>query len=130
MILFRKKTFKILIEYCSIEYGHLEILKWGLEEGFFNPTNCIPCNLAARYGKLKILKWLRCNGFPWHEYVCSNAAHKGHFELLKWAQQNGCPWNERTSYFAQRSGHQEIYDWAVENGCPTSDDYLINIFGR
>ena len=49
------------------------------------------CTLAAEWGRLEILKWLRENNFPWDEETCRRAASGGHLEMLQWARENGCP---------------------------------------
>lgn len=54
------------------------------------------CALAATYGKLSSLKFLRSNGCPWDINTCHNAFRARKYEVLKWAVKNGCPCD--TSY--------------------------------
>ena len=74
---------------------------------------------AARFGSVKLLRWLRKLGCPWeNERVCSQAARGGHLKVLKWARKHSCPWNGTTCRKAARGGHLRVLKWARENGCP------------
>ena len=46
---------------------------------------------AAGGGHLEVLKWGRENGCPWDKDTCACAAIGGHLEVLKWLRENGCP---------------------------------------
>ena len=78
--------------------GRLTVLKNLLQRGHLNKV--VVCICAAQYGHLEILKWGRANGCPWGAWTCSYAAWGGHLEMLKWARANGCPWDEDTRIFA------------------------------
>ena len=52
--------------------------------------------LAARLGRLTVLKNLLQRGHLNKVVVCMGAAQYGHLEILKWARQNDCPWDEDT----------------------------------
>ena len=64
-----------LLEYCHIKLGCK--LRGRL------------CAVAAQYGRLDVLVWLRGNGCPWDCTVTAQAAYHGHLDLLKWALRNG-----------------------------------------
>ena len=80
----------------AAEEGKLDVLKWGEDYRYklkkILGRNTIP--IAALYGHLEVVKYLRRLEIPWDEWACSNAAKNGHLELLKWARANQCPRNE------------------------------------
>jgi hypothetical protein len=57
---------------------------------------------AAKYGHLELLRWALDNGCPWDAETRPRAGLGGHLELLKWARAKGCPW-ERALLFSARS---------------------------
>ena len=96
------------------------LLQWafGLGVYYYGLGYAVTCARVARGGNLKVLQWVRKNGYPWDEQTCSAAALGGHLEVLQWARDNGCPWNEDTCDAAARGGHLEVLQWAHGNGCP------------
>jgi hypothetical protein len=72
------------------------------------------CRNAAKFGHLKLLKWLheqRCHwGYDTFEY----AAHFGDFEILEWLYQNKCERNGRECYRAAVSGNMDVLKWLRE----------------
>lgn len=51
------------------------------------------CAWAAEGGHLEVLKWAIENDCPWDEQTCSRAAARDYLEVLKWLRTNGCPWS-------------------------------------
>ena len=124
----------------AADYGHLELLKWLIEEQGFTmdedvmrgavvsgnlkvvqwlwaegcPWDTRACSDAA---DLKTLQWVRASGGPWDESTCATAAMFGDVEMLRWARENGCPWTWETCKWAADEGHVEVLRWARENGC-------------
>ncbi len=78
----------------AIRYGQLHILIWLQEhQHTFNTNTYWPCNCAAEYGRLEILKYLRDLGCLWSDYTYNRALQNGNQELIKWMEDNGCPTN-------------------------------------
>ena len=122
----------------QVESGHLEVLKWALEDflpaGFdgWRPLNrnqgwtLDVCEYAAEAGQLEVLQWAFANGCI-GEYVERNkdlliraAAKGGNLALLQWLRANGCPWPRKHSTVcgvAARHGHLPLLQWACANGC-------------
>ncbi len=108
---------------CKIR--RLEIRKWERREGYarvwskndesYAADNAVV--IAAKYGQLDVLQWLRENGCPWNAVTCSAAAEGGHLSCLQWRRENGCPWNFFTCSAAASGGHLSCLRWARENGC-------------
>ena len=75
------------------------------------------CDLAVRDGRLRVLQYLRDEGFPWNMRTCSEAAAGGHLDFLRYARENGCWWGPETCERAAEGGHLECLKYARENGC-------------
>jgi hypothetical protein len=130
-------------DYCWLAalYGHLELLKWARESGYF--WGMKTCSAAARNGHLEVLKWARNNKCPWDSRTVDEAAKGGHLEILKWVKENddgytmssghpGFDWMTskiRSDHLwmdicssAAEGGHLEVLKWARENGCLWDED--------
>ena len=46
---------------------------------------------CTKNGHLELLKWAIENGCQWNAMTCARAAENGHLEVLQWARANGCP---------------------------------------
>ena len=81
----------------------------------------LPCERAAFYGHLELLKWAREHNCPWDEDTCERAAFRGHLELLKWARANGCPWDKQRcletgpNYSVSIYRRAEVRRWVEEH---------------
>jgi len=81
-----------------------------------DPPDEITFSIAARFGHLHILQWLRKRGTRWDEMTCSEAAYGGHLEVLKWARKNGCPWYKWYCYeLAVGCSHSHVTEWIQES---------------
>lgn len=54
------------------------------------------CALAAKYGDVQLLRWLKYKGCPWDEETCIQAVLFKHYGALVNAHENGCTWTKRT----------------------------------
>lgn len=107
--------------------GHLDILQWASEESVrgeekeglrLQGHSKLLCT-AARFGQLKIAKWLLGHGCAWgsnywrepHELVTTAAARGGHLDVLQWAIKEGCHLDDFTCVFAAEGGHLEVLKW-------------------
>ena len=89
----------------AAKFGRLSVLKNLLQRGHLNKA--VVCKNAAEGGHLETLQWARENDCPWDEWTCVHAAEGGHFEILKWARANGCPWDRWTCERAAAMGYVE-----------------------
>ena len=82
-----------LREFCT----SVERLAWAKASGC--PWVSLTCALAARGGRLHVLRWAREHGSPcpWDAYTCACAARGGHLEVLKWAREHGQGLHSSTS---------------------------------
>jgi hypothetical protein len=105
-----------------------DIVKQDLIEYFYNqiPHDNL-CEIAAKYGKIETLEWLRSQDppCPWDENTCVAAAKYGHLETLKWLISQGCIWDYLTYSSAAENGHIEILEWLMdyEKANPESDNF-------
>ena len=74
----------------AAEYGHLEMLKWMVENGFKFTADALTA--AAKEGQLECVVYLLergCNVTPTVSKVTVNHAR---MHVLRWAIENGCKW--------------------------------------
>ena len=103
----------------AAKLGRLTVLKNLLQRGKLKKV--VVCESAAEGGHLETLKWARENDCPWDERTCAFAAKGGHLEVLKWARESGCPWDGLTCTVAAKGGHLEVLKWLRANDCPWSE---------
>jgi hypothetical protein len=99
----------------AARYGALATLQWLRENGCDWDTNT--CRAAAEGGHLAVLQWARANGCDWNSNACMWAAKGGHLHVLQWARANGCDWDKHTCMWAAGGGHLHVLQWARANGC-------------
>ena len=51
-----------------------------------------PFHVAAGYGTLSIMKWLKEKEFPWGYSTFAAAVEHGNLSNMKWLKAKGCPW--------------------------------------
>ena len=103
----------------TIDKGHLPLLEELMSmESLQNKV----CDMAARAGKLEVLKFARAKGYSFGEFTCVEAAIGGQLEVLKWLHEQGCPWDKMTCSFAAAGGNLEVLKWLREQGCPWDED--------
>jgi hypothetical protein len=102
------------ISTCAVaaKYGHLHLLQWLREKEQSCPWDKSTCAMAAWGGYLRILQWARENGCSWSSCTCNQAASQGHLHVLQWAHENGCDWMWSTCSEAAESGHLHILQYA------------------
>jgi len=94
------------------------MMKWLKEKGCVLDKYT---GLAASRGHLEILKWAVENGMTWDNSgsdACRTAASEGHLEILKWLLENGCRsrgWEQTSCNAAAEGGHLKVLTWIVEN---------------
>ena len=85
------------------------------------------CNVAASYGHLDVLKWLRSQDppCPWSDLTCSLAAANGHLHVLKWlrSQDPPCPWDVWACAEAAKKGRLDMLKFlrSQDPPCPWSE---------
>jgi hypothetical protein len=105
-----------------LKHDHLHIFKWLVKnDKLYWKNNSIDI-IAARYGSIKILKWLKDHNYSFDENTCSSAALGGQLETLKWLRSINCQWTSSTNINAALCGHLHVLNWATNNGCPITKE--------
>ena len=85
--------------------------------------------IAAKYGYLNIIKWLRAQNppCPWSHETCSVAASHGQFEVLQWlrTQDPPCPWSPDVFNGVVLSCNIEMLQWLITQNPPCPYDNMI-----
>lgn len=112
---------------CEIaaRYGSLEALQYLRSKG----RNWSPwtCHYAASRGNLEMLQWAIENGCDWTTWTCASAAKNGRLKELQWLRDNDCPWDQFTCIEAAENGHLEALQWAVANGCDWDPNQILRL---
>ena len=113
--------------------GHFNLLKWlhdsKCPEGVYKDpdmgydTNAF--SMAATFGSLTIMRWLKDNGYCWDQYTFAHASSEGSLENLKWLKEDGCSWNEKAGYNMVVHGDFDNIVWAKANGITFDADSYI-----
>lgn len=80
-----------------------------------------PTTLAAREGRLEILKYLREIGYALDSGIYVVAARNGHTNIIEWANEENIKPNYSASREAILNGHLETYKWLISHGWSVSD---------
>lgn len=68
--------------------------------------------IAAKYGRLDMLKWLRERKVPWDPSAMDAAAEYGHLSILRWCRKNQFKFNPASlTSHAAKGGHLNVLDF-------------------
>lgn len=108
----------IISEICNnaIEFGNLEMLKWGLQHNY--KINYESLLGYVQGGHIKILEWLIKNGHIRYknDSLTVYAAFHNKFDTLKWAYENGFPLTSEVTERAADNGNIEMLKWCKDRG--------------
>lgn len=107
---------------CAAAEGHLDILKWGYENGY-NCVDFLLYNAAISGGHLDVLKWLR-HVFKQYRPSYGTAAENGHLHILQYGFRKYEYVRERGAEFAEhgaRKGRLNIVEWLWNQGHRSDD---------
>ena len=116
----RNGTFRIDQKHCMLlaaRNGKLNIMKW-LHANKTPSLSSLVFREAALFGSLENLKWLYEKQCPWNEWTFRDAAKFGSLDNIKWLYKNKCPWDEYTLRVAIKNGSLEIVIWLLDKQCP------------
>jgi len=106
----RGKPRKIMCNYIAYS-GNLPMMRWARSDKS-------SLKLHDDEVEVRTMKQIRLNPFPWDEWTCYNAAKFGHLKLLKWLHDQGCPWDSNTFEIAAHFGNIEMVEWLYQKKCP------------
>lgn len=95
----------------AIKYGNLENLQWIVQNGCrINSEGAI--YLAAYYGHLHIVKWLRSQGYKWGYDFIKITIQNGHHHIIRWVYENNYPFDPIVFSHIMKYGNLELLKWA------------------
>jgi len=101
--------------------GRLRILRHLVSQRYpFDPRVVAA---AAAGGRIAVLKYAQSRGVAFPVNVCDVAAGEGRLKTLQWLRSGAepFPWGASTIRSAEAAGHSEVAAWARANGCPAVD---------
>lgn len=117
----KEKNLPFFMDMC-MEYaamcGHLEIIKWGLSNGYVWTNEA--CIHATEYDRINILRFAIINGFPIHEQMWKMLSLKGHVLVLKLAMKHKYFSRENIDLCKQiamkliKTNHYHLFQYAIK----------------
>ena len=80
-------------------------------------NNCMNVKTAAEYGHLEMLKWMVENGFKFTADALTAAAKEGQLECIVYLRERGCNMTPTVSKVTVNFARMHVLRWAIENGC-------------
>lgn len=75
--------------------------------------------IAAKHGRMELLKWAHAAGYPCKEHVCSYAALNNDYKMIKWYMKNVRAIIPKTATTAALcNGNFQLVKWLVRKGAP------------
>ena len=82
----------------------------------YNKNFCLNTKRAAQFGHLEMLKWLVENGFKFAADALTEAAKWGHLECVVYLRERGCKMTPTVSNAAVNHANMHVLRWVIENG--------------
>lgn len=99
----------------AAQYGNINILAWMKQNGHFISPSCY-CK-AAGNGHKDVIIWLHENGIEWDTDAYGSAIRNCDFDLVKWLLQCGFKYDEKKMCdSAATSGNREFLEYLHERG--------------
>lgn len=98
----------------AIKGGHINCIKYVIHHDI-TATEAI--EIAAKYGRLNLVKYFKRKGGKFTCNAITNAARRGHLECLEYLHKNGCEWDTSATLEATKYGHLKCLRYAHDNGC-------------
>ena len=83
----------------------------------YNKNFCLNTKRAAQYGHLEMLKWMMENGFKFAVDALTAAAARGHLECVVYLRERGCNMTPTVSKVTVNHLQIHVLRWVIENGC-------------
>jgi len=110
------------LEQIAARYGKLNVLKW-LENTEFYIIEEDCANEAAENGQLHILKWLQEEiSLELYGKLYYHAILGDQLNVMKWLREKEVPFPDYTFYHAALQRNLEILQWLHDEGCPWPGD--------
>lgn len=100
----------------AASYGNLQLLAYLRNEGF--SWDCKTCQKASEFCHLDCLQYAHENGCPWDCNVYKYAAQAGHLDCMKYGHKEGLEWHVDVCMYAASMNETTCLEYAHKNGCP------------
>ncbi|MDE2097656.1 MAG: hypothetical protein KGL39_10445 [Patescibacteria group bacterium] len=110
---------------AAIAGGHISVLGWVLSQG---PDLPALCDIAASYGRLEIIKWLKRRGYPVTPKTLSWAIRRNQPHIVEYLL-TICPPGESVTAAAAETGDLKLLQHLIELNYPVSTNAAINAAG-
>lgn len=107
----------VYIYNAAVQTGQISSLNWAYSKGVRYDSSYVAC-IAAFWGKLDSLKWLKEHQVPITSEVYIEAAKGGFMYILEWLKDNNIPWDVNFCKQCSRQGSLKILKWARGHGAP------------
>jgi hypothetical protein len=105
--------------------GHYYVMQWLLNHGFRLSRTLM--DSAVRFGHIKLMKIALKRGGEMNTKTCAIAAFYGRLNALQWLRSHGCQWDGNVLLWAEENNStDELLDWARSNGCPSDCDVMYS----
>ena len=82
----------------------------------YNKNFCLNTKRAAQFGHLEMLKWMVENGFKFAADALTEAAKEGHLECVVYLRERGCKMTPTVSNAVLDRANMHVLRWVIENG--------------
>ena len=89
-------------------------------------NKCIYVKRAAEYGHLEMLKWLVENGFKFTADALTAAAERGQLECVVYLRDRGCKITPTVSKATVNIAQIHVLRWVIENGCKWNPQWTLD----
>ena len=89
-------------------------------------NNCIYVKRAAEYGHLEMLKWMVENGFKFAADALTAAAERGQLECVVYLRDRGCKITPTVSKATVNIAQIHVLRWVIENGCKWNPQWTLD----
>jgi hypothetical protein len=124
-MLFMDYAISMFAEYVT---AHVDVLKHHVRERGIEDVGKYELNNIVIRGKMDCLKYLNdvmdLSGI-WSPVVCKLAAQYGRLDMLEYLRELGCPWDEGVGHMACMFNHLDCLKFAHENGCKMDYDTIL-----
>jgi hypothetical protein len=93
---------------------------------YHNKNFCLNTKRAAEYGHLEMLKWMVENGYKFAADALTEAAKGGHLECVVYLRERGCKMTPTVSKAVLDHANMHMLRWVIENGCNWNPQWTLD----
>jgi len=93
---------------------------------YHNKNFCLNTKRAAEYGHLEMLKWMVENGYKFAADALTEAAKGGHLECVVYLRERGCKMTPTVSKAVLDHANMHMLRWVIDNGCNWNPQWTLD----